>query len=98
MSGILTMNLFRTLESRLDNLVFRMGFAPTRRGARQLVSHGHVLVNGKTFDIPSALISLGSVVELKPRAHNLPLVKLALESKAVAPFVEVNKNVIRNLC
>ncbi|QZX48981.1 30S ribosomal protein S4 [Mycoplasma sp. E35C] len=91
MSGILTMNLFRTLESRLDNLVFRMGFAPTRRGARQLVNHGHVLVNGKTVDIASALIPLGSVIELKTRAQNLPLVKQASESKATAAFVEVNK-------
>ncbi len=91
MEGILTMNLFRVLESRLDNIVFRMGFAPTRRGARQLVSHGHVKVNGKTVNIPSYLLSVGDVIELKSRAHGLPMVKQTVESHRWAPFTEVNQ-------
>lgn len=90
MKGILTMNLFRVLESRLDNLVYRMGFAPTRRGARQLVNHGHVKVNNKTIDIPSTIILVGSVIELKNKAQALPMVKQANESKLVCPFTEVN--------
>lgn len=90
MKGILTMNLFRVLESRLDNLVYRMGFAPTRRGARQLVNHGHVKVNNKTIDIPSTIILVGSVIELKNKAQSLPMVKQANESKLVCPFTEVN--------
>lgn len=90
MEGILTMNLFRVLESRLDNLVYRMGFAPTRRGARQLVNHGHVKVNGKTVNIPSYLVEVGDVIELKTSAQNLPMVKNCIESKKHSPFTEVN--------
>lgn len=90
MEGMLTMNLFRVLESRLDNLVYRMGFAPTRAGARQLVNHGHVKVDGKTADIPSQILKPGAVIELKTRAHQLPLVKQATEARKFAPFTEVN--------
>lgn len=56
------------LESRLDNLVYRMGFANTRRGSRQLVSHGHVLVNGKKVDIPSYQCKPGDVIEIRERS------------------------------
>ncbi|WP_412031973.1 30S ribosomal protein S4 [Malacoplasma muris] len=75
MKGALTLNLFITLESRLDNLVFRMGFAPTRRAARQLVNHGHVLVNGKRIDIPSILLKLGDTVEIVEKSKKLPVVE-----------------------
>lgn len=75
MKGALTLNLFITLESRLDNLVFRMGFAPTRRAARQLVNHGHVLVNGKRIDIPSILIKLGDTIEIVEKSKKLPVVE-----------------------
>lgn len=75
MKGALTLNLFITLESRLDNLVFRMGFAPTRRAARQLVNHGHVLVNGKRIDIPSILIKLGDTIEIAEKSKKLPVVE-----------------------
>lgn len=91
MDGILTMNLFRVLESRLDNIVYRMGFAPTRRGSRQLVNHGHVKVNGKTVNIPSLILNIGDVVELKSRAQNLPMVKQSVEWKKWSPFTEVNQ-------
>lgn len=90
MEGILTMNLFRVLESRLDNLVYRMGFAPTRRGARQLVNHGHVKVNQKTVDIPSSIIPVGAIIEIKEKARNLPMVKATIESKSACGFAEVN--------
>ena len=90
MEGILTMNLFRVLESRLDNLVYRMGFAPTRRGARQLVNHGHVKVNQKTVDIPSSIIPVGAIIEIKEKARNLPMVKATIESKNACGFAEVN--------
>lgn len=59
--------LVTLLESRLDNVVYRMGFATTRRFARQLVTHGHVLVNGQKVNIPSALVAPGSKVEIKER-------------------------------
>ena len=65
MEGVTGTNLLVLLESRLDNLVYRMGFARTRRGARQLVNHGHILVNGKKVDIPSARILPGATIEVK---------------------------------
>ena len=76
-TGVAFMKL---LESRLDNLVFRMGFARTRRGARQLVNHGHVLVNGKKVDIPSVLINIGDEISLKEDSRSLKVVKESLES------------------
>lgn len=75
MSGSTTLNLLITLESRLDNLVFRMGFAPTRRGARQLVSHGHVLLDNKKCSIPSNLVKVGQKIEIIAKSKNLPIVK-----------------------
>ena len=81
---------FRILESRLDNLVYRMGFARTRRAARQLVNHGHVTVNGKKVDIPSYLCSVGDKVAIK-EGHELAIVKASLESKpASVGYVKVD--------
>lgn len=65
MSGMTGENLMVLLESRLDNVVFRLGFARTRREARQIVDHKHVLVNGKQVNIPSYLIKAGDVIEIK---------------------------------
>lgn len=67
------------LESRLDNLVYRAGFATTRRAARQLVNHGHILVDGKKVDIPSYRVKLGSVITLKENDKNLKVVRESLE-------------------
>ena len=72
------------LESRLDNLVYRMGFARTRRGARQLVNHGHVLVNGKKVDIPSYSVKPGAVIEIKERSKNMASINDALEANLSA--------------
>ena len=81
---------FRILESRLDNLVFRMGFARTRAGARQLVNHGHILVNGKKVDIPSYLCQVGDVISIK-ESSPLKVVKESLESKpASVGYVKVD--------
>lgn len=83
---------FRILESRLDNMVYRMGFARTRRAARQLVNHGHVTVNGKKVDIPSYLCSVGDKVAIK-EGHDLVVVKASLESKpASVGYVKVDAN------
>ena len=71
---------FRILESRLDNLVLRMGFARTRAGARQLVAHGHILVNGKKCDIASRLCEIGDVISLKEESP-LKVVKESMESR-----------------
>ena len=65
MDGIHGENFLKLLESRLDNLVYRMGFANTRRGARQLVNHGHIAVDGKKVDIPSFHVKVGSTISLK---------------------------------
>jgi len=78
MSGIHGTNFLRLLESRLDNLVYRIGFANTRRGARQLVNHGHVTVNGKKVDIPSYRCKVGDVISLKDDDKNLKVVTEAL--------------------
>ena len=78
MKGIQGTNFLRLLESRLDNLAFRIGFAATRRGARQLVNHGHVTVNGKKVDIPSYRCKPGDVISLKEDDKNLKVVEEAL--------------------
>lgn len=89
MNGITGDNFFRLLESRLDNVVYRMGLANTRRGARQLVNHGHICVNGNKVDIPSYSVKPGSVISVKESSLEHPAVKAALESNTVRPaFVE----------
>ena len=86
-------NFLVMLESRLDNIVYRMGFARTRRASRQLVNHGHVLVDGKKVDIPSFQVKPGQVIEIRERAKNLSVINEALEAAAATvDFVEVNKD------
>ena len=86
-------NFLVMLESRLDNIVYRMGFARTRRASRQLVNHGHVLVDGKKVDIPSFQVTPGQVIEIRERAKNLSVINEALEAAtATVDFVEVNKD------
>ena len=71
----------RLLETRLDNLVYRLGFARTRRQARQLVNHGHVLVNGKKVDIPSYLVKINDLISLEEKAKSFAIVKDAMENQ-----------------
>lgn len=86
-------NFLVMLESRLDNLVYRMGFAPTRRAARQLVNHGHILVNGKKVDIPSYSVVPGSVIEVAEKDKNKAFVVDAIEAApAFVDYVEVDKD------
>ena len=79
MKGVHGENLFILLESRLDNIVYRIGFANTRRAARQLVNHGHITVNGKKVDIPSYRVKVGDVISLKEKSMNHPAVLASLE-------------------
>src|SRR5437762_7245466 len=65
--------LLSVMERRLDNVVYRLGFAPSRASARQMVSHGHVLLNGKACNIPSLLLKAGDTVTVKSRPRSLPL-------------------------
>ena len=87
MKGMTGTNLMTILESRLDNVVFRMGFARTRREARQIVDHKHVLVNGKCVNIPSYRISAGDKIEIKEKSKSLQGFKNIVEANAgvVAP-------------
>ena len=93
MQGIHGENLLKLLESRLDNLVYRMGFASTRRAARQLVNHGHITVNGKKVDVPSYRCRPGDVITLKEQSIDHKAVKEAL-SKVMkrAEFVTFDDN------
>ena len=92
MEGMAGVNFLVLLESRLDNLVYRMGFARTRKAARQLVNHGHILVNGKKVDIPSYLVNAGDEIALNENSRNMTVVSDALESNIAAPaFVTVDK-------
>lgn len=91
MKGIHGENFMFLLESRLDNLVYRLGFSNTRAGARQLVSHGHVLVNGKKVDIASYLVQTGDVISLRERSRSLSVVKDALANRTFLPnYLEFN--------
>lgn len=85
MKGIAGENFMVLLESRLDNLVFRLGLANSRAGARQLVAHGHVTVNGKKVDIPSYTVSTGDVIGLRERSRALSSVKEALANRNFLP-------------
>ena len=78
MKGVHGENLFILLESRLDNIVYRIGFASTRRGARQLVNHGHIIVNGKKVDIPSYRVKPGDVVGIKETSLDHKGIEIAL--------------------
>lgn len=80
MKGVHGENLLKLLESRLDNLVYRIGFSTTRKGARQLVNHGHVTVNGKRVDIPSYRVKPGDVISLMDNDKELKIVKESLEA------------------
>ena len=79
MNGMTGDNLMILLESRLDNVVFRMGLARTRKEARQIVDHKHVLVNGKQVNIPSYLVSAGDVIEIKEAKKTSPRYREILE-------------------
>ena len=91
MEGITGYNFFCLLESRLDNVVYRLGFATTRRQARQLVNHGHILLNGVKTDIASCQVKVGDVVSVKESSKSLEIIKTALASQTYVPgFVEVD--------
>jgi len=77
--GITGHNLLAALESRLDNMVYRMGFAPSRKSARQLIRHRHVEINGKTVDIPSFVVAPGQEVRVRQKSREMILVQGAME-------------------
>ena len=98
MNGMTGTNLMVILESRLDNVVFRMGLARTRREARQIVDHKHVLVNGKQVNIPSYLVKAGDVIEIKEKCKDSQRYKDILEVTAgrlVPEWVEVDQEALK---
>ena len=95
MPGITGENLLAILEQRLDNVVFRLGFAMTRREARQLVNHGHVTVNGRKVNIPSFQVKPGMVISLTEKGKSMQKVKENIEDNAFRPApkrIEYDKN------
>ncbi|NLW28754.1 MAG: 30S ribosomal protein S4 [Erysipelothrix sp.] len=92
MQGVTGHNLLNLLESRLDNVVYRMNLGRTRRASRQLVNHGHILVDGQKVDIPSFIVKPGQVIEVKEASKKMPAIADALEATvSTLPFVEINK-------
>ena len=92
-------NLIGILECRLDTIVYRMKFVPTVFAARQLVNHGHVMVNGKRVNIPSYLVKDGDIVEIREKSRQIPMVLLAMESaeRDIPDYVEVNTQKARGV-
>jgi small subunit ribosomal protein S4 len=92
--GVTGDNLVKLLERRFDNIVFRSGFAPSRAGARQLVTHGHLLVNGKKVNIPSFLVSPGDAIEFRQRSKNMEAVTDSLNKapeSRIPSWIQVDK-------
>jgi small subunit ribosomal protein S4 len=85
LSGIHGENFMALLESRLDNVVYRLGLARTRRAARQLVNHGHILVNGSRVDIPSYRVTAGQTIGVREKSRNLDVIKEAIEVTNFVP-------------
>ena len=93
MAGITGENLLQLLETRLDNVVYRMGMAATRRAARQVVNHGHITVNGIKVDIPSYTVKPGDVIAVKEQSLDHPAIKAAVEATLNRPaYVEFDAN------
>lgn len=85
--------LLQSLERRLDNVVHRMGFASNRRSARQLISHGHFLVNGRKVNVPSFLVHTGDMIEVKEKSREIPIIKESIakgEQRGVPSWLEVD--------
>lgn len=93
--GVLGFNFLVLLESRLDNIVFRMGLANTRRQARQFVNHGHILVNGKKVDIPSYTVKIQDEISVRERSLNNFFMKDNLTKARVIEFVSFNATTMK---
>ena len=97
-SGVTGETLLQLLERRLDNVVYRLGFANTRREARQMVNHGHITVNGKRVDIPSYQVSPGEVISIREKSRGSEHVKQILEKNAatmIPKWLELNRETLQ---
>ena len=98
MKGLTGLNLMTILESRIDNVIFRLGFARTRKEARQIVDHKHVLVNGKCVNIPSYLVKAGDVIEIREKSKSSARYKEILEStngRLVPEWLEADADALK---
>lgn len=96
--GITGENLLQMLERRLDNIVYRLGFAPSRKAARQLVRHGHLLVNDRKVNIPSYLVRVGDIVQVREKSRNLAIIHDSLKDagrRPELPWLRVDKVKLR---
>ncbi len=97
-AGVTGENLLQILESRLDNVIYRLGFGLSRAEARQLVVHGHFLVNGNKVDIPSYLVKEGDVITIKETSRSLPKIKAILEAtegKNIPEWLDLDRNILQ---
>jgi len=97
-AGVTGENLLQILESRLDNVIYRLGFGLSRAEARQLVVHGHFLVNGKKVDIPSYLVKEGDVITIKETSRSLPKIKAVIEAtegKNIPEWLDLDRNILQ---
>jgi small subunit ribosomal protein S4 len=93
-TGITGEHLLKLLECRLDNVVYRMGFAASRKEARQVVNHGHILLNGRKTDVPSYTVKAGDVIEVRQRSREIPSIQSALEAvdgRGVPSWLELDR-------
>jgi small subunit ribosomal protein S4 len=94
--GVTGENLLRFLEARLDNTVFRLGFARTRGQARQLVNHGHIMVDEQVVNIPSYQVRPGEIIAVRPRSRNLELIADAVKrTRRAFPWLEVDRKAMQ---
>ena len=94
MKGETGTNLLQLLERRLDNVVYRLGFSPTRPSGRQLVNHGHFLVNGKKINIPSALVNIGDVIQVREKSKKMDIILESvkrIKGDLDLPWLELDK-------
>ena len=97
MKGITGENLLVLLERRLDNIVYRLGFSSDHAEARQLIRHGHVLINGKRIDIPSYLVRIGEVIAVREKSRKIPRIAesiSAVDRRGVPQWIELDKEKI----
>lgn len=93
--GVTGEQLLQLLERRLDNIVYRLGFSPSRSGSRQLISHGHIVVNGHKVNIPSFLVKAGDEIEVKEKSKKIDCIGASLENReqrGVTEWLEMNKD------
>ncbi len=88
-------NLMQLLESRLDSVVLRSGFAPTIYAARQLVTHGHFQIGGRRVNIPSYQVRPGEAIEVKEKSRQMPLIRKSLSDVRVPPYIQVDRDNLR---